>query len=102
VVKGKECAAFTKGANLKDLMNMAHGGITTAPSQVKKKVKAPIKTKVVTHKLSPSYTTDYMVTMDQNSKIVIKCVGAYTKRAILKSVWVLKVYPSNTQGPKYF
>jgi hypothetical protein len=71
VLKGKECATFTKGANLEDLMNMAHGVTTTTPSQVKKKVEAPIKTKVVAHELSPSYSTDYMVIVDHNGKIVV-------------------------------
>jgi hypothetical protein len=79
VVKGKECVMFTKGSNLEDLMNIEY----------------PIKAKVTKHEPSPSYTTDYMVTMDHNGKIVIKYVGAYTKRAILRSVWVPKVYPSN-------
>jgi hypothetical protein len=89
MVKDKECVMFTKGANLEDLMNIAHGVTTTTSSQVKKKVEAPIKMKVVTHEPSQSYTTDYMVTMDHNGKIVVKDVGAYTKRAILRSVWVL-------------
>jgi hypothetical protein len=102
MVKGKECVTFTKGANLEDLMNIAHGVTTTTPSQVKKKVEAPIKTKVVTHEPSPSHTTDYIVTMDHNGKIVVKYVGAYTKRAILRSVRVPKVYPSNPLGPKSF
>jgi hypothetical protein len=93
---------FTKGANLEDLKNMAHGVTTTTPSQVKKKVEAPIKTKVVTHEPSSSYTTDYMVTMVHNSKIVVKYVGAYTKRAIHISVWLPKVYPSNPLGSKSF
>jgi hypothetical protein len=71
-------------------------------SQVRKKVETPIKAKVVKHETSPSYTTDYMVTMDHNGKIVVKYVAAYTKKVILRSVWVLKVYPSNSQGSKYF
>jgi hypothetical protein len=75
---------------------------TTTPSQVKKKVKTPIKTKIITHEPSPSYTTDYMVTMDHNGKIVVRYVGAYTKKAIFRSAWVPKVYPSNPLGPKYF
>jgi hypothetical protein len=75
---------------------------TTIPSQVKKKVEPPINTKVVTHEPSPSYTTDYMVIMDHNGKIVVKYVGAYTKKAILRSVWVPKVNPSNPQRPKSF
>jgi hypothetical protein len=72
------------------------------PSQVKKNVEAPIKAKVVKHESSPSYTTDYMVTMDHNGKIMVKYVGGYTKNTMLRSVWVLKVYPSNPQGPKSF
>jgi hypothetical protein len=51
---------FTKGANLENLMNIAHSVTTTTPSQDKKKVEAPIKTKVVTHEPPLSYTTDYM------------------------------------------
>jgi hypothetical protein len=62
---------FTKGANLEDLMNNAHG-VTTISSQVKKKVEAPIKVKVTKHEPSPCYTMDYMVIMDHNSKIVVK------------------------------
>jgi hypothetical protein len=48
VVKGKECVMFPKRANLEDLMNIAHG-VTTSPSQVKKKVEDPIKVKVTKH-----------------------------------------------------
>jgi hypothetical protein len=101
VVKGKECVMFTKGSNLEDLMNIAHG-VTTIPSQPKKKIEDPIKAKITKHEPSPSYTTNYMVTIDRNGKIVVKYVGAYTKKAILRSVWVPKVYPSNPQGPKFF
>jgi hypothetical protein len=102
VVKGKECVIFTKGANLEDLMNIAHGVTIIIHSQVKRNVEAPIKAKIVKHEPSPSYTTDYMVTMDHTGKIVVKYVRAYTKRAILGSVWVPKVYPSSPQGPKSF
>jgi hypothetical protein len=101
VAKGKKCVMFIKEANLEDLMKIARG-VTTIPSQVKKKVEAPIKVKITKHEPSPSYTTDYMVTIDHNGKIVVKYVGAYTKKAILRSVWVSKVYPSNPQGSKYF
>jgi hypothetical protein len=92
---------FTKVSNLEDLMNIAHG-VATIPSRAKKKIEDPIKAKITKHEPSPSYTTDYMVTMDHNGKIVVKYVGAYTKRAILRSLWVSKVYPSNPQGPKSF
>jgi hypothetical protein len=44
---------FTKGSNLKDLMNIAHS-VTTIPSQAKKKDEAPIKAKVTKHEPSPS------------------------------------------------
>jgi hypothetical protein len=101
MVKGKEFVMFTKGSNLEDLMNVAHD-VTTIPPQAKKKDEASIKTKVTKHETSPSYTTEYMVTMDHNGKIMDKYVGAYTKKAILRSVWVPKVYPSNPQGPKSF
>jgi hypothetical protein len=102
MVKGKECVMFTNGANLEDLMNIAHGVTTIIPTQVKKKVDTPIKVKVVKHELSSSYTTDYMVIMDHNGKKVVKYVGGYTKKAVLRSVWVTKVYPSNPQGSKSF
>ncbi|KAG2597443.1 hypothetical protein PVAP13_5KG258207 [Panicum virgatum] len=98
VVKGKETLTFTKGGNLGELMDMAHRVTPLISTLVKKKVEAPIKNKSVTHERSPSYTTDYMVTMDHNGKIVIKYVGAYTKK-ILRSVWVPKMYPSNLQRP---
>jgi hypothetical protein len=53
VVKCKKCVMFTKGSNLKDLMNIAHS-VTTIPSQAKKKDEAPIKAKVTKHEPSPS------------------------------------------------
>jgi hypothetical protein len=80
VVNGKECVMFTKGSNLEDLMNITHG-VTTIHSQAKKKIDDPIKAKITKHEPSSNYTTDYMVTMDHNGKIVVKYVGAYTKRA---------------------
>jgi hypothetical protein len=85
VVKGKKYIIFTKGSNLEDLMNIALG-VTTIPSQAKKKDEAPIKAKVTKHEPSPSCTMDYIVTMDHNGKIVVNYVGAYTKKAILRSV----------------
>jgi cytochrome c551/c552 len=73
MVKGKECVIFTNRSNLEDLMNIAHG-VTTIHSQAKKKIEDLIKAKVTKHEPSPSYTTDYMVTMDHNNKIVVKYV----------------------------
>ena len=98
VVKGKEVLSFTKGGNLGELMDIAHG-VTPLISTLNKKVEAPIKHKSTMHEPSPSYTTDCMVTMDHNGKIVVKYVGAYTKKKILRSVWVPKMYPSNLQRP---
>jgi hypothetical protein len=57
---------------------------------------------VVEHKPSPNYICDYIVTLDHNVKMVVKYVGAYIMKAMRKSVWVLKVYASNLQGPKSF
>jgi hypothetical protein len=48
--------------------------------------------------LSSSYFCDYMLTWD-HGKMVVKYVGAYTKRqAMGRSVWVPKAI-TNTQGP---
>ena len=100
VVKGKEVLSFTKGGNLGELIDIAHGVTPLISTSNKKKVEAPIKHKSTMHEPSPSYTSDYMVTMDHNGKIVVKYVGTYTKKKILRSVWVPKMYPSNLQGPK--
>ena len=74
-------------------MDIAHGVNPLISTLNKKKVEAPIKNKIVTHEPSPSYTTDYMVTMDHNGKIVVKYVGAYAKKAMFKSVWVPQNVP---------
>jgi hypothetical protein len=85
---------FTKGAKLEDLMNIAHGVTNITPSQVKKKVEAPIKTNVVKHKPSPSFTTDYMLIMDHNGKLVVKYCHT-VKYLILGCEYLLEcVYPS--------
>jgi hypothetical protein len=42
-----------------------------------------------------NYTCDYVVTLDHNGKMVVKYVGAYTKKAMRKKA-------SNLQGPKSF
>jgi hypothetical protein len=48
--------------------------------------------------ISNSYLCDYMLTWD-HGKMVVKYVGAYTKRkAMKKSVWVPKSI-TNPQGP---
>ena len=93
VVKGKEVLSFTKGGNLGELIDIAHGVTPLISTLAKKKVEAPIKNKSTKHEPSPIYTTDYMVKMDHNGKIVVKYVGAYTKKKIIRSVWVPKMYP---------
>ena len=113
VVKENEVISFTKSGNLGNLMDIAHG-VTTDVSTHDKLKSASTTTKgsgviksspkesnnVVAHEPSPSYTSDYMVTMDHKAKIVVKYVGAYTKKTILRSVWVPKMYASNLQGLK--
>jgi hypothetical protein len=48
--------------------------------------------------ISHSYLCDYMLTWD-SGKLVVKYVGAYTKRKVMKrSVWVPKAI-TNTAGP---
>ena len=55
------------------------------------------KTQVPT---SRSYICDYMLTWE-NGKMVVKYVGAYTKRqATKRSVWVPKSIVTNHLGPK--
>jgi hypothetical protein len=61
---------FTKGSNHEDLINIAHG-VTTIPSEAKKKIEDPIKANITKHEPSPKYTTDYIVTMDHDGKIVV-------------------------------
>ena len=107
---------WNKGGYLNTIMDIAHGISTTTTKQDKNKssntttkgmgvVNTSTKeTKnVVAHEPSRNYTCDYIVTLDHNGKMVVKYVGAYAKKAMLrKSVWVPKVYASNLQGPKSF
>jgi hypothetical protein len=102
VVKGKEVLTFTKGGNLDDLMEMAHGVTPFIFTQVEKKLEAPTKSKIITHETSQSYTMDYMVTMDHNGKIMVKYVGAYTKKKVLRSVWVQRCTHLTYKDPNLF
>jgi hypothetical protein len=114
VVKGHEIPLWNKGGYLNTIMDIAHGVTTSTTTKDKPKVvnttkgnggvNSPPKAleNVVEHKPSPNYTCDYVVTLDHNDKMVVKYVGAYTKKAMRMSVWVPKVYASNHQGPKYF
>jgi hypothetical protein len=114
VVKGYEIPVWNKGGYLNTIMDIAHGVTTSTITKDKPKVVIATKGKggvdspskasknVVEHKPSPNYTCDYVVTLENNGKIVVKYIGAYTKKAMRKSVWVPKVYASNLQGPKSF
>jgi hypothetical protein len=114
VVKGHEIPLWNKGGYLNTIMDIAHGVTTSTTTKDKPKVlnttkgnggvNSPSKASknVVEHKPSPNYTCDYIVTLDHNGKMVVKHVGAYTMKAMRKSVWVPKVYASNLQGPKSF
>lgn len=101
VIKEKEHVNFVKAINLGELMDVANGvtkgGVskdTTPKVKVDKKGKSKVKAKDV-HEPSPSYTNDYMVTMDDNNKMVVKYVGAYTKKSVLRSVWVPRMFSAN-------
>jgi hypothetical protein len=95
-------------------MDTVHGVTTSTTTKNKPKVvnttkgnygvNPPSKASknVVEHKPSPKYTCDYVVSLDHNGKMVVKYVGANTKKAMRKSVWVPKFYASNLQGPKSF
>jgi hypothetical protein len=115
VVNGHDVPLWNKGGYLNAIMDIAHGASTSTTTQDKGKgaittkgsdgVKSPSKevSKVVAHEPSRNYTCDYIVTIDHNGKMVVKYVGAYTRKTMLrKSVWVPKVYASNLHGPKSF
>jgi hypothetical protein len=95
-------------------MDISHGVITSTTTKYMPKVmnttkgnggvNSPPKASknVVEHKPSPNYTSDNIVTLDHNGKMVVKYVGAYTMKVVRKSAWIPKVYASNLQGPKSF
>ena len=81
-----------------EAMNKIHGSNTISSSQVKevKQVKKETLTPI-----SKSYTCDYVLTWDHCGKMVVKYIGAHTKKEIMKrSVWVPKALVTNPQGPK--
>lgn len=97
-----------KQTTLGKIMNVAQGvtksGVgkdTTQKVKIEKKGKKK-ENKSVIYEPSSNYTLDYMVTMDHNNKMVVKYVGAYTKKSILTSVWVPRMYSANLKGPKSF
>ena len=101
IVKGQAIPLWKKGANLGDLMTMAHNGSKVNIDQGKNKVEATTKVntsnKKVPSPISRNYTVDYMVVL-QNGKMVVKYISAHTRK--LRSVWMPKMTYSNLQGPK--
>ena len=82
-------------------MNIAHRGSKMSVDQSKNKVQNTTKVntsnKNVSSPISRNYSIDYTVVI-QNGKMVVKYIGAYTRR--LRSVWVHKMAYTNLQGPK--
>jgi hypothetical protein len=114
VVKGHEIPSWNKGGYLNTIMDIAHGVTTSTTTKGMPKIVNDTKgnggvntppnasKNVVEHKSSSNCTCDYIVTLNHNGKMVVKYVGAYTSKAMRKSVWVPKVYASNLQGSKSF
>src|SRR6266498_4645396 len=95
IINGKSCLKFNKGVTLYEAMNKIHGSNSVAPSQVKE-----VKKEILTP-ISRSFTCDYVLTWDHHGKMVVKYIGAHTKKEIIKkSVWVPKALVTNSQGPK--
>ena len=96
IVNGKSIPLWKKGANLGDLMNIAHRGTKMNVDQGKNKVENTMKVNTSNKNVSPSisrnYTIDYTVVI-QNGKMVVKYIGAHTRR--LRSVWVPKMAYTN-------
>ncbi len=100
IINGKSCLKFNKGVTLHEAMNKAHGTSTIAPSLAKEAKK---EKKEELTPISHSYTCDYILTWDHRGKMVVKYIGAHTKKQITKrSVWVPKALVTNPQGPKSF
>ena len=101
IVNGQAIPLWKKGANLKNLMTIAHNGLKVNIDQGKNKVEATTRVntsnKKVPSPISCNYTFDYTVVI-QNGKMVVKYIGAHTRK--LRSVWVPKMTYSNLQGPK--
>ena len=90
--------AFNKGVTLYDAMKKVHSSNSIASSQVKEEKK---EKKEPLTPISHSYTCDYILTWDHRGKMVIKYIGAHTKKQITKrSVWVPKALMTNSQGLK--
>src|SRR6266540_4174235 len=81
IINEKSCLKFNKGVTLYEAMNKVHRSNSIATSQVKQ-VKQ-VKQENITP-ISTSYTCDYVLTWDHRGKMVIKYIGAHTKKEIIK------------------
>jgi hypothetical protein len=105
--KGWRSPKFIEGTTLYDALGRIHSSSDKSTqakvnlSYTKDKMKDAVSTNGEKFRapISHSYLCDYMLTWD-SGKLVVKYVGAYTKRNIMKrSVWVPKAI-TNTAGPK--
>jgi hypothetical protein len=81
IAHGVTTSTTTKD-NPKDVNTTKENGSVNPPSKAAKNV--------VEHKPSPNYTCDYVVTLDDNGKMVVKYVEAYT----MKSTGMTLVLPT--------
>jgi hypothetical protein len=104
--KGWRSPKFIEGTTLYDALGRIHSSnykstqVKVNLSSTKDKMKEAVSTNGEKFKapISHSYLCDYMLTWD-SGKLVVKYVGAYTKRKVMKrSVWVPKAI-TNTVGP---
>jgi hypothetical protein len=91
VVKGHEIPLWNKEGYLNTIMDITHGVTTSTTTKDKAKVvnitkgnggvnsTSKASKNEVEHKPSPNYTCDYVLTLDNNGKMVLKYVGSYTK-----------------------
>jgi hypothetical protein len=104
--KGWRSPKFIEGTTLYDALGRIHSSsdkstqVKVNLSSTKDKMNEAVSTNGEKFKdpISHSYLCDYMLTWD-SGKLVVKYVGAYTKRKVMKrSVWVPKAI-TNTVGP---
>jgi hypothetical protein len=106
VHKGWRSPKFIEGTTLYDALGRIHssnGKLTQVKvnlSHTKDKIKNVVSTNGEKHKtpISHSYLCDYMLTWD-SGKLVVKCVGAYTKRKVTKRSVLVPKAITNTAGP---
>jgi hypothetical protein len=104
--KGWKSPKFIEGTTLYDALGRIHSSndkstqVKVNLSFTKDKMKEAVSTNEEKFRapIFHSYLCDYMLTWD-SGKLVVKYVGAYTKRKVMKrSVWVPKAI-TNTVGP---